>query len=1432
MPGGIVRSLRNFGRNHSVLLISAFAAYVPAILSSPGQVGADTKTYLYLDPGKVLNEASSLWNSDVALGTVTHQTIGYLWPMGPFYWLFEAAGSPDWFAQRIWIGSLLLLAGLGVRFLLRTMDWAGPGLLLAVLAYQLSPYLLDYSARISAVLLPWVGLPWMIGLTIRAARTQGWRHPALFALLTLTIGGVNATSLLLVGLAPVLWLVHAVFAERSLAWRDALFAALRIALLTVATAVWWIAGLVLQGGYSLPVTRYTETYEVVADAATAPEILRGLGYWFFYGNDKFGAWIQPSIEYTQGVWLLFLSFGLVVLALLSSAFVRWRHRSFFLLLLVTGSLIGIGSHPFDNPSLLGSLFKDFTRTEAGLSLRSTPRAVPMVVLATAVLLGAMAAAAQQRWPDWGRRFTGLVLAAVVLANPAIWRVRMVEEHLRRDEDLPQYWIDAAAWFDATDDGSRIWEVPGSDFASYRWGNTVDPITPGLMQRGFVSRELVPFGSPESANLLTAFDRKMQEGSLSADSVVPIAELMSVGEVVHRADLTFERFRTPRPVPTADFLNRIDGFSQIKSFGAAVPNIAGPEQTLRDEIYLATDPLLVDPSPVTAYHVANPLDVVRLRPTQNSQVVVGDGEGVIDAAAAGLIDTGRPIFFGADLVSTPDLAKTVLATPGDIIVTDTNRRRARSWGTLRENVGYTELAGEEPLRFDPQDNRLDVFPDASTTPGLDVDDTRTVAVQNGSATVVASRYGNPVTHTLDDRPVNAVDGRIDTAWTVADFAEARGEFLRIEFADPTTVSNVWAVQPQAVANRHITKLEVWVDGQFARTLELDPESWLPAGQSIEFDPVEGRRFDLVIADLDFPRQDTYPVGISPVGFAEIRLGDMTATTEWIRLPTAFLSSLGPTADDHGLSYVLTRERSNPQEPVRDEPEAGMRRLINNPTARTFEMLGTARLSAHASGATLDNALGRSAAGLTFSSTGWLEGDLTALPSAALDDNLSTAFTGDFGPQIGQAWRVTTDRPTDIHTMTLAFVNDADHSVPTSIRVDVDDALVGNFDTGLSLAERPRGSVATVTVPIDVKQATTVRIEITESADRMTQDWYSNTAIQMPFALAEVSMADMVAGPDQAIDTGCRRDLVSINGEGVPVRIHGSAADAIDRRPLVLEGCGKIDVGPGEVEIETSFVVKSARSAFDIDQLVLRSSDHDQVARETAEPSPLDPHWRSDTNLTVKVEPNAQPRWLVLGQSHNRGWRASLDGTDLGEPVLIDAFANGWLLPAGSSGTVELRWTPQRLVRTGLLISGLSILVCLGLVRRGRRFQPAMATHQLPWSQPTLEVLGTASARRVAGVAAVSVAAGGFAALNLPSQHWLAIPIAVVAAIAARSSSLRRLPSLAAGLTFGVVALLIMFEQASVRHPPDFIWPQQFDNLHVWGVAVVLLIAADYLASARD
>jgi len=1428
----MIRELVARVRRHSILLTAAVLAYVPVVLSSPGVVGADTKTYLYLDPGRVLRNATSLWDSDVALGTVTHQNIGYLWPMGPFYWVFETLGSPDWFAQRIWLGTLLFAAGAGVRYLLRTLDWQGRGMLIAVLAYQLSPYLLDYSARISAVLLPWAGLPWMIALTIRAARTQTWRYPAWFALLVLTVGSVNATSLLLVGLAPVAWLVHARFAERAITTREGVGAALRIAVLTLGVSVWWIAGLVLQGGYSLPVTRYTETYQTVASSSTAPEVFRGLGYWFFYGNDKFGQWIEPSIEYTQGVWLIFISFGLVVLSLFGAALVRWRHRSYFLLLIVVAGFIAIGGHPFDAPSPVGSLFKDFTATDAGLALRSTPRALPMLVLATSVLLGSLINALDQRWPSATKVFSVVVVAAVVLNNPAMWRVRMIEEHLQREEALPEYWLEAIDALDDAPRDGRVMELPGSDFASYRWGNTVDPITPGFLDRGYVARELVPFGSPESADLLTAFDRRFQEDSVDADAIVPIAQLMSVDDIVHRADMTFERFRTPRPEPTAALLDRAPGLETGAAFGPLGANVAGPQQTLLDEVHLAIDPALRDPAAVETYVVPGALEVVRTKPVTGAIVIVGDGEGLVDAAGAQLLDPERPLFFGADLAADSDLRAQVLAEPASIVLTDTNKRRARRWGTLRENLGFVERPGEVPLVDDPTDNRLEIFPDL-VAGGVDPDDARTVSRQEAPFDLRASNYGNPVTYTNDDRPSRAVDGDSSTAWVVAAFAEARGERLEFLYEDPITLDSIVLLQPQVEANRHITEVTIRADGRRLLVAELDERSAAEPGQEIRLpahDPAV--LYEIELTDLSLGRQPSYG-GVSPVGFAEVRMGDAVPVEEFLRLPVALVERLGDALAPHDLSIVVTRERSNPQEPVREDPEPEMRRIVELPVGRTFTVEGAARLSASVPGHVVDNLIGRgetlAGVGLVAGSSGSLPGDLWSIASFASDGDSATGWTGQFGPQAGQWIEFESAEPLSFASIDVEIVVDHLHSVPSEIEVILDGDLAGAYPTGLSLLDGDRGTAAQVTLPV-AGSASSVMLRVSAVDERPTRDWYSNIFVAMPVSISEVQFdATPLFGPPADVATGCVA-LLSIGGEPVDVSVSGSAVDALERRELPLVSCQDVATA-GTFTIATS----SRHVGLDLDQLVLRSVGSGVAS--TVAPGAVEVTDQDDTHYSLVVPGSDTDRWLILGQSHNLGWEASIDGASLGEPQLIDGFANGWLIPAGPTVEVELNWTPQRLVAVSLWVSAVAIAGVLWLALRRRSEDRALTpTRRDGPARPALRPLPffDATQRRPSAsppvMLATAAAIGIFSWLNLPRLPGLALVIAAALALLLRLRISWVRPATLAAFVLGFTSLAIMVAQRRFRYPPDFGWPQQFADLHVWGVVALLLLAADYLVSA--
>src|SRR5688572_19586348 len=266
------------------LVALALLAYVPPLLSSPGRVSADTKQYLYLDPGAFLARAPYLWDAQAGAGGVSHQHIGYLWPMGPWFWVLDAIGVPTWVAQRLWLGTVALVAALGARWLLRRLGLDRIGAMTGALVYLLTPFQLAFTARTSVLLLGWAALPWMVGLVDRAHREGGWRDPALLALIALTVGSVNASTLVLIGVGPLVWLACGA-TSRAAAVR-AVSVVAKVGLLSAAVSLWWVAGIRLEAAYGLPVLQVTEKLDTVAHASSPSDVLRGLGNWYFYGKDR------------------------------------------------------------------------------------------------------------------------------------------------------------------------------------------------------------------------------------------------------------------------------------------------------------------------------------------------------------------------------------------------------------------------------------------------------------------------------------------------------------------------------------------------------------------------------------------------------------------------------------------------------------------------------------------------------------------------------------------------------------------------------------------------------------------------------------------------------------------------------------------------------------------------------------------------------------------------------------------------------------------------------------------------------------------------------------------------------------------------------------------------------------------------------------------
>jgi arabinofuranan 3-O-arabinosyltransferase len=1442
-------------------------SYIPIFFSSPGRVAADTKQYLYLDPTRLLERAVSMWDTNIGFGTVSHQNIGYVFPMGPFYWIFQQLNVPDWVAQRIWFGSILFFAGLGMLYLLRTLHVRGAGVPAAAVVYMLSPYILDYASRESVLLLPFSGLPWMLALVIRALRDEGgWRYPAAFAIVVQLVGGINATALIFAGVAPVLWIPYAVFISREVKLKRALWVTTQIGVLTILTSLWWMAGLSVQAGYGVDVLKYTETVKTVATASVAPEVFRGLGYWFFYGRDKLGPWIAAAVQYTQWVWLILVGYSLPIGGLLSAAFVRWKHRIFFAGLLFIGMGIAVGTHPFNDPSPAGALMKAFAdASSAGLALRSTGRAVPLVMMCVAVFLAVglnalvvwWAARPKRRAMDAKtvRRYVLLpaviVMVLAVLNMPALWNGTFYGKNLQRPETIPTYWKQAAKAIDAPPHNKRDMEIPGADFASYRWGNLVEPLTPGITDRPYVARELVPWGSAASQNLLNAFDARLQLGILDPTAIAPVSRVMAVGTVVARNDLEVDRYNLIRPIEMRMlFTPTPQGLDAPQGFGTSLgPKLQYP---LLDELTLALPPNVTDPPPVELYNVQNTPPILRAQSVAAPIVMAGDGDGIVSAASIGLITNRGIVMYSASDAKNPAELKQEIDRGATLVLTDSNRKRAERWGSVRDTTGYTERANETPVK-DESDARLDMFPNETT-------DSQTTTEQLGGATVSASGYGDQVSYTPEDRPDQAMDGDLRTSWGVAAFSNDIGQFLRIDLDHAITADHVNLVQPlEGARNRYITQatLQFTNNGKTSKVVvPLDAASRTAAGQTIPFPSRTFTSLKIIVdADNAGPRADY--VGLSRVGFAEVRLAPNTPgakdfkVREVVKLPTDLLSTAGASSQQHQLVILLERLRVLPVPPRTDE-ELNFERDLTLPTTRSFGIGGTAHVDGTAQDPVLDTVLGLPDAahgGLTVKASTRMPGDINSRASAAVDGDPTTAWQSVFGEPTGQYIDVTTPKPVTFNRLNLQIVADGRHSVPAQVTVSA-----GGVSRTVALpAIANVGAIGgTVAVPITFAPITGAQIRVAFGNVRVTNtlEYYSSSPTAMPIGIAELGIPGVQrAQPPTNFSNVCRTDLLNIDGKSLPVRISGTTKAAANGSELSVQLCGKSPTLTAGHHILESAIGRDG--GISLDRLTLASAaggaaitpgadgvvkpataaatiaGDTKTAAGTAPVMKVSDLGRTDVHATVTGAHG--PFEIVLGESVNAGWTATIDGKDLGPSHLVNGYANGWLVTSTGPGVhhIELVWTPQTTVWWALIISGVVLLFCfaiafVSLKRRRTRARAMVAIDaapqfRLPWAGQPHTPIG--AVRAMISTIAVGLAGGVFI------TPTVGVVLAVVVVIMFRWPRTRGIVALASPVCLAGCALYIAVQQWRYQYTPLFEWPTFFDKVHVLGWLAAAFLAVD-------
>ena len=1377
-------------------LLLAMLAYVPALTAAPGRMPADSKLYLYLNPGRLMADAASTFDARQFAGWVPHQQISYLWPAGPWFWVFDSLGVPDWVAHRLWIGSLMVAAGLGVRWCARLLGLAPFAAAAAAVVYQVSPYVLPYVSRTSVMLLPWAGLGWIVAFTIRATRRQTWGDPAAIALVVFTVGSVNATALLMIVPAPALWLVHAAW-QRTIPWRGTVAVAIRVSLLSLGVSVWWIVMLSIQGRFGADVLPYSESLADVSLTATSSEVWRGLGYWLFYIRDPYAAATTESLRYLSSTPSIFVSYLLTIVCLAGLVFVRWSHRRFAALLVAVGALLAVGVHPISDKSPLMRILAGDDDSGLALALRSSTRALPVMVLGLALAAGSLVSSFDGvRLPRrrWRIDFlsAGVVGVLAIVNLPSLWNGAFVDPALTRDEAPPEAWLDAAAALDEGRVAGRVLQLPGAEFGAYRWGYTVDQPLPSLTEKPLVTRDLLPLGSPAAMDLLFALDDRIQDGALESAAIAPTARLLGVDTIWMTNDLAFERFQSARPEVVADVVANAPGVSGPEQFGDLFLN--RPDVAMTDERALGDTRVGEPIVPVELYAIEQPGSVVRAVDT--SVIVSGSGDGLIDLAAAGLLDGKQLVQYSASL--SGESLDSAIEQASAVLVTDSNRDRARHWRSSQDTTGYTEPGGEQQdvLRPVSSDRRLPVFE-------IDHGANQTTATQRGPVKATASSYGEPFAYLPEHRPYSAIDGDPSTAWTVAEHANPIGEMLRLEFASP--ISALSLRQPPTPGDvRRISQVSITVFDSAGIAVggsivaEITDQSLTEAGQPVGLSIGPGGSAEITITGVATPVPGN-PGALAGVGFAEI-VTDLGPTLEVVRPPHDALTAID---SDSALAISFSRLRTDPMDRWRDDPERRFVREFDLSAWRTLTVDTTVRVDLRASDAELARLFGWSAVASTR-----LTGSPRHAGISALDGDPNTSWITAFGGAMGATLHVAGPaNPIDSISIRQPITGFS-RITQVIVRTNGDERVVDlTPDAGGT-------SSATIDPPLAIGD---VELEVTAIESLTTVDRRFGDVFELPASIIEF---DFPGRPEIApvgvseANVGCTR-LLSIDDVPINVSLSVAGSDWIDGAALDASVCEpNMTMAAGTHLI----VSESSELPVTVDRVVLRdgvplpfgSSSNRSVATVIKTGS---------SSRSIEITGCNTGCWLVLGEGYNEAWEASRSDRSLGTPVMVDGGFNGWWIePTDSPILINVTWTQQRNLDVALVGSAAAALIALGLILRDRLRSLTLVGDTRVQSPEIVTNRFDSVTRRRAAITCVlwTVLAG----LLIGPLWAIWGAIAGIAVVAVRRSRVPELVAIGSLCAIGATVVLIEFRESTF---PNGAWPLRFEWLHGVGVfAVVALI----------
>lgn len=484
-----------------------------------GEVAADTKLDLMVDPAGFLTGAAAAYSPEFTLGQLQNQAYGYLFPHGLFFLLTDFL--PDWVAQRAW-WTVVIGTGLsGFLVLLRCVRIGSPAFqFLAAVLFAFSPRSLTTLTAISSETWPVMLSPWVLAAVL--SPRLGRRALVGAVVPVAMMGAVNASATLLACLPAAVALLWRILAGRG---RGAGFAGLWLAGCVLVSA-WWIGPLLVLGRYSAPFTEFIESAFVTNRWLNLAEILRGATSWspFVDTERTAGALLALQPVYVL-VTMAVAAAGLIGLCLLP-------RRGMWLVMFLTGiALLGAAHGPFAAGwlSLLDGSFAAFRNIHKADPLVRIPLLIGLAHLGSRLQLPT--SAAELARPSRAHAGAVLVsLVAVAAISPAL-SARLLPAGTW--QEIPDYWVEAADYLGTHAAGTRTLIAPEASFARQTWGWTRDEPAQPLLDVPWAVRDAIPLVDPEA---IRGLDGLMAVLHHVPEQAGPALTQFGIGAVLVRHDL--------------------------------------------------------------------------------------------------------------------------------------------------------------------------------------------------------------------------------------------------------------------------------------------------------------------------------------------------------------------------------------------------------------------------------------------------------------------------------------------------------------------------------------------------------------------------------------------------------------------------------------------------------------------------------------------------------------------------------------------------------------------------------------------------------------------------------------------------------------------------------------------------------------------------------